>query len=146
MGLAVFLWCRFFDMQLHIASVLIFLALGGSMASLNHTRFDVVLSLPFFGGSQSLNSCDSKITLYDTKAHDVHHRIPQSNYGQYIMLWDWIFGTYRPYNENDRINPKSQLDPTSGKSIEYMEANNSNKKDSRDELLCLQIWNNVMCI
>lgn len=36
----------------------------------------------------------------------------------------------RPYNENDRINPKSQLDPTSGKSIEYMEANNSNKKDS----------------
>lgn len=93
--LAVFLWCRFCDMQLHIASVLIFLALGGSMASLNHTRFDVVLSLPFFGGSQSLNSCDSKITLYDTKAHDVHHRIPQSNYGQYIMLWDWIFGTYR---------------------------------------------------
>jgi sterol desaturase/sphingolipid hydroxylase (fatty acid hydroxylase superfamily) len=25
----------------------------------------------------------------------VHHRIPQSNYGQYMMLWDYIFGSYR---------------------------------------------------
>jgi sterol desaturase/sphingolipid hydroxylase (fatty acid hydroxylase superfamily) len=36
---------------------------------------------------------------YTVKNHDVHHRLPESNYGQYIMLWDHIFGSYRPYNE-----------------------------------------------
>jgi hypothetical protein len=34
-------------------------------------------------------------TIYDSKAHDVHHRIPQSNYGQYSMIWDYLIGTYR---------------------------------------------------
>jgi sterol desaturase/sphingolipid hydroxylase (fatty acid hydroxylase superfamily) len=51
------------------------------MASLNHTRFDAVIP---WG-------------VYDVKAHDVHHRIPQSNYGQYIMLWDRLMGSFRPY-------------------------------------------------
>merc|ERR1712232_5407 len=107
-----FIWCSVFGQSLHIAAVLLFLGLGGAMASLNHTRFDVVIS--FFS-----------LTLYDTKAHDVHHRIPQSNYGQYIMFWDIIFGSYRAYNENDRVNPKAQLDEKSGKSLEYMERLNS---------------------
>jgi len=30
----------------------------------------------------------------------VHHRLPESNYGQYTMLWDHAFGSYRPYKEN----------------------------------------------
>jgi sterol desaturase/sphingolipid hydroxylase (fatty acid hydroxylase superfamily) len=30
----------------------------------------------------------------------VHHRLPESNYGQYIMLWDHAFGSYRPYQEH----------------------------------------------
>lgn len=29
---------------------------------------------------------------------------------------------FRPYDDNDRVNPKAQLDPKTGKSIEYMEA------------------------
>ena len=33
------------------------------------------------------------------KNHDVHHRLPESNYGQYIMLWDYLMGSYRPYAE-----------------------------------------------
>mmetsp|Transcript_10420 Transcript_10420/g.15473 ORF Transcript_10420/g.15473 Transcript_10420/m.15473 type:complete len:329 (+) Transcript_10420:40-1026(+) len=107
-----YIWCSVFGQSLHIAAVMLFLGLGGAMASLNHTRFDVVVS--FFS-----------LTLYDTKAHDVHHRIPQSNYGQYIMFWDIIFGSYRAYNENDRVNPKAQLDEKSGKSMEYMERLNS---------------------
>ena len=85
----VFLWCRVFGMQLHLAGVVLFLVIGGSLASLNHTRFDVMLSIPWPLSTKAVFS------VYDTKAHDVHHRIPQSNYGQYIMLWDWIFGTYR---------------------------------------------------
>jgi len=69
-------------MKVHITTVIFFLAFGGLLAGLNHTRFDIVISL--FG-----------YKLYDSKAHDVHHCIPQSNYGQYMMLWDYIFGSYR---------------------------------------------------
>ena len=29
------------------------------------------------------------------RAHDTHHVIPNSNYGQYIMLWDHLMGTFR---------------------------------------------------
>ena len=29
--------------------------------------------------------------------HDVHHRWPRSNYGQYTMFWDRVFGWYRDY-------------------------------------------------
>ena len=69
-------------MQMHVFSVVLFMLVGGGMASLNHTRYDVAFSIPF-------------MTIYDSKSHDVHHRLPQSNYGQYIMFWDYIFGSYR---------------------------------------------------
>lgn len=65
----------------HIYAVIFFILAGGIFASLNHTRFDV--NIPF---------------LYSVKVHDVHHRVPMSNYGQYTMLWDTIFGTYRSYD------------------------------------------------
>jgi len=37
--------------------------------------------------------------LYEVRAHDVHHRLPESNYAQYIMFWDRLFGSYVPYND-----------------------------------------------
>lgn len=64
----------------HIVTVVAFILLGGILASLNHTRFDV--SIP---------------GLYSVKWHDVHHRLPESNYGQYTMFWDHVFGSYRDY-------------------------------------------------
>jgi sterol desaturase/sphingolipid hydroxylase (fatty acid hydroxylase superfamily) len=70
----------------HISTVVFFLVLGGVLASLNHTRFDVVV--PF---------------LYSVKVHDLHHRLPESNYGQYTMFWDWVFGSYREYNKHSAI-------------------------------------------
>ena len=73
----------------HIVAVVIFIALGGILASLNHTRYDV----NFLG-------------IYSAKVHDVHHRLPESNYAQYIMIWDYLFGSYRGYNEN--INVKAE--------------------------------------
>ena len=66
----------------HIYAVAFFIIAGGIFASLNHTRHDI--NIP---------------GLYEVKAHDVHHRIPESNYGQYIMFWDKIFDTYVPYND-----------------------------------------------
>lgn len=65
----------------HIYTVIFFVLAGGVFASLNHTRFDI--NIPF---------------LYSVKAHDVHHRIPMSNYGQYTMFWDSIFGSFRSYD------------------------------------------------
>ena len=55
----------------HAATILSFLIFGGVLASLNHTRLD--LQIPGF---------------YDVRNHDVHHRWPRSNYGQYTMFWD----------------------------------------------------------
>lgn len=104
---ALFLCCRVLGLQIHIFGGGLFLAVGGTLAGLNHTRYDIVISL--FG-----------LHIYDSKVHDVHHRIPQSNYGQYTMLWDYLFGSFRPYNPTDRVNKMSQLDPKTGRSLEYM--------------------------
>lgn len=70
----------------HISAVVVFILLGGILASLNHTRFDIELPLG----------------LYDVKAHDVHHRIPESNYGQYTMYWDKLHGFYRSYEGKEK--------------------------------------------
>ncbi len=64
----------------HILTVAFFIIVGGILASLNHTRYDI----------QSL--------VFNVNVHDVHHRIPESNYSQYTMLWDYIQGSYRPYD------------------------------------------------
>lgn len=68
----------------HITTIFAFFMIGGTLASLNHTRYDVNL-----------------VSIYFVKAHDVHHRLPESNYGQYIMLWDWLFGSFRAYSSLD---------------------------------------------
>ena len=68
----------------HIFTVAVFILLGGFLASLNHTRVDVTMN-----------------SIYQVKFHDLHHRIPTVNYGQYIMLWDWIFGSFQPYSKVD---------------------------------------------
>lgn len=70
----------------HMYTALFFILLGGILASLNHTRFDV--NIPY---------------IYSVKVHDVHHRLPESNYGQYTMLWDRVFGSYRSYGDNEKV-------------------------------------------
>lgn len=64
--------------SVHVAGALCFLVAGGVAASLNHTRLDVRLPLG----------------VYSVRAHDVHHRMPRCNYGQYTQVWDRLLGTY----------------------------------------------------
>jgi len=64
----------------HVYAVAFFILAGGVLASLNHTRYDV--NIP---------------GLFSVKVHDVHHRLPQSNYAQYTMFWDKLHGSYRDY-------------------------------------------------
>eukprot|EP01040_Poterioochromonas_malhamensis_P019135 gene19135-22531_t len=73
----------------HILAVAFFIIFGGVLASLNHTRYDIVIP-----------------GVYSVKVHDVHHRLPESNYGQYIMLWDYLCGSYRPYDTPIPFNDK----------------------------------------
>lgn len=80
----MFLCCHFLNMNIHVAGGFIWLAIGAVLTGLNHTRYDVTVNFPLF-----------PFTIYDSKNHDVHHRIPQSNYGQYFMLWDYFFGSFR---------------------------------------------------
>ena len=70
----------------HALAIPLFLGVGGVLAALNHTRFDVFLWLPLVGAE-----------LFDSKAHDTHHAKFTCNYAQYTMLWDKIFGTYVGY-------------------------------------------------
>eukprot|EP01038_Epipyxis_sp_PR26KG_P013233 gene13233-17736_t len=72
----------------HIIAVVFFILCSGVVATLNHTRLD--LNLPF--------------AIYSVKVHDVHHRLPESNYGQYTMFWDSIFGSYRSYDKNTKLD------------------------------------------
>eukprot|EP00122_Pirum_gemmata_P008361 Pgem_evm2s7706 len=84
---------------IHFVGVIAFLLSGGVLASLNHTRYD--LQIPFF---------------YDVKAHDTHHRKLETNYGQYMMVWDALFGSFRKYNkeiivegeEKEAVNDKKE--------------------------------------
>lgn len=73
----------------HIYTVVYFILAGGILASLNHTRFDI--NIPY---------------LYSVKVHDVHHRLPESNYGQYTMFWDTLLGSYRSYGDNINASGK----------------------------------------
>jgi len=116
----------FHGMDVSWLGALLFIGIGGALAGLNHTRHDVVASIPSLTSTSSSNDKgeeeekntkkkENGWTIFDSKHHDVHHRIPQSNYGQYTVFWDRIFGTFREYNEDDRVNPAYQLDPLTGK-------------------------------
>jgi len=82
--LALFLVSRY-CVTVHAITCVLFLVIGGTLATLNHTRLDFsLLRLPF-----------TNIPIFGVRAHDTHHAIPNSNYGQYIMLWDYVMGTFR---------------------------------------------------
>lgn len=82
--LSIFLVSKFL-MNVHAIACVLFLVLGGCLATLNHTRLDCAfLRVPF-----------TDVPIFGVRAHDTHHAIPNTNYGQYIMLWDWVMGTFR---------------------------------------------------
>jgi sterol desaturase/sphingolipid hydroxylase (fatty acid hydroxylase superfamily) len=100
----LFLVCRV--QKFHIVGYNLTALMLAGASCFNHSRHDVSFSI---GG----------LEIWASKDHDLHHRIPNKNYGRVIMLWDWLFGTYRKYNYDDPINPLAQLDPATGKSYEY---------------------------
>jgi sterol desaturase/sphingolipid hydroxylase (fatty acid hydroxylase superfamily) len=70
--------------KLHLAAVAVFIIMGGILASLNHTRYDFRATL----------------LGWEVRYHDIHHaRNVRTNYSQYTMLWDRVFGTFLEYKE-----------------------------------------------
>ncbi|KEG10440.1 C-5 sterol desaturase [Trypanosoma grayi] len=75
--------------QVHALTVILFIFIGGTLAALNHTRVD--LHVPY---------------MFNVGAHDLHHSQFKYNYGQYIMLWDWVFGTFKSSRGSGRSQEK----------------------------------------
>jgi sterol desaturase/sphingolipid hydroxylase (fatty acid hydroxylase superfamily) len=81
------------EMPMHAVSFLLYVAIAGALSSLNHTRLDI--NIPY---------------LYSVWWHDYHHRQPRCNYGQYIMLWDSVFGWFKPRSVDERVESVIQKD------------------------------------
>ncbi|CAE7409567.1 Msmo1 [Symbiodinium natans] len=75
-----------YTVGLHAAALGTHLAFMTTGASLNHAGYD--FDIRFLG-----------LDLYSTGAHEMHHRRPDKNFGQFTMLWDKMMGTYIPYEE-----------------------------------------------
>mmetsp|Transcript_72004 Transcript_72004/g.217800 ORF Transcript_72004/g.217800 Transcript_72004/m.217800 type:complete len:264 (-) Transcript_72004:95-886(-) len=71
-------WC----IPCHIFAVGLFFTGAIILANLNHTRYDFCIP-----------------GIYDAKDHLVHHRVPDTNFGQYTMFWDKVFGWHRGWNQ-----------------------------------------------
>ena len=95
--LAIWLTSRFL-FPVHAIACFLFIVIGGAVATLNHTRLDIsALYIPF-----------TSIPVFAVRAHDTHHAIPNTNYGQYIMLWDWVMGTFKPHPKDPGARLKAQ--------------------------------------
>jgi len=76
---------------LHIVAVGAHFGFKALGACFNHTGFD--LRVRFLGID------------YSVRAHETHHRKPQTNFAQYVMFWDRLMGTYREYDSGIASKP-----------------------------------------
>ena len=73
---------------LHVGAVGAHFGVKALGACFNHTGYDVRVS--FLGID------------YSVRSHETHHRKPQTNFAQYVMFWDRLMGTYKPYESGVR--------------------------------------------
>jgi sterol desaturase/sphingolipid hydroxylase (fatty acid hydroxylase superfamily) len=76
----------------HVAAVLAHVGLKAMGAVFNHTGFD--LQFKFLG------------IEYSVRAHETHHRRPNTNFAQYVMFWDKLMGTYADYSAGAEMDGK----------------------------------------
>ena len=77
-----------FTSGLHVAAVGAHFGFKALGACFNHTGYD--LTFNFLGID------------YSVRAHETHHRKPNTNYAQYVMFWDRLMGTFKPYESGLR--------------------------------------------
>jgi len=71
----------------HALSVQIFYMLLGVQGALGHSGYEDYRSFLSFG------------LICGSNFHDMHHNVPNCNYGAFFSIMDRIFGTYRPSNK-----------------------------------------------
>jgi sterol desaturase/sphingolipid hydroxylase (fatty acid hydroxylase superfamily) len=66
--------------NVHLFAILTFIILGGFIATLNHTRLNILWP-----------------GVVGVAYHDIHHSVSpfQKNYSQYSMFWDRFYGTFQ---------------------------------------------------
>ena len=69
---------------LHVIAVGAHFGVKALGACFNHTGYDLRFS--FLGID------------YSVRAHEMHHRKPNTNFAQYVMFWDRLMGTYVEYD------------------------------------------------
>lgn len=77
--------CSRMPFGLHAVGIAAFFAVYACTAFLNHTDYDLQPGWLALG--------------YTVRAHEMHHRFPNCNYAQNIMLWDKLFGTFEEYKD-----------------------------------------------
>merc|ERR1711924_31568 len=107
--------CAWYSLQLvplitglHAFGALVFFVFYAALAMLNHTRFDVKITIPY--GETFLGDSLAKVFRYQVRDHEMHHRFYTCNYAQYFMGWDYLMGTYKPY-----VSPSPDAQPPSTK-------------------------------
>lgn len=75
-------------LPIHRWGAMAFMPVAAVFTTLNHTRWS--LHLPF---------------IWNSLDHDVHHRVNTCNYGQYVMLWDYVFNSFQGYYERPDAIP-----------------------------------------
>lgn len=73
---------------LHLSTLVVYFILYGVLALLNHTPYDFNINIPFL---------NQHGICFSVRAHEMHHRIPNCNYGQHVMVWDKLMGTFKEY-------------------------------------------------
>mmetsp|Transcript_24361 Transcript_24361/g.78225 ORF Transcript_24361/g.78225 Transcript_24361/m.78225 type:complete len:195 (-) Transcript_24361:161-745(-) len=82
---------------LHVAAVLAHFGVKALGACFNHTGYDVQLR---FCGIE-----------YAVRAHETHHRKPNTNFAQYVMFWDKLMGTYKEYESGIKASAAAAATP-----------------------------------
>jgi len=72
---------------MHAVAIVSHIAVMTVFACFNHTGFDLRFSV------MGLH--------FSVQAHEMHHRRPDKNFGQLVMWWDQLMGTYMPYSKED---------------------------------------------
>lgn len=65
---------------LHALTCVLYMAISAVFSGLNHTRYDIRIP-----------------GIYQTAYHDLHHYAFTYNYGQYLMMYDKLYGTFKPH-------------------------------------------------
>jgi sterol desaturase/sphingolipid hydroxylase (fatty acid hydroxylase superfamily) len=68
---------------LHVIAVFAHLGVKALGACFNHTGYDLRFNMLGID--------------YSVRAHEMHHRKPNTNFAQYVMAWDRLMGTFKPY-------------------------------------------------